>query len=317
MKKISLKNLIFTQFDSSPNLIQNWGVTKNLTPTSLSILKLREKYNLTGKGIKVAILDTGVYTEHNFLKGTITEKKNFTTRVVIKGRVGRRIKYSIECDEGDTNDAIGHGSHCTGVVKCKNLDLCVAPECDIYIGKVLNDKGEGTEGELIRGLEWAIASKVDVINMSLGFEGTVTPALREVIQRAIDNNIIVVCSAGNEGPKSNSLTAPAKITDLIAVGATDYTNSIADFSSKGSQLDIVAPGVNILGCYNTSENSLAYMSGTSMAAPFISGVAALFLEYTQRENKQPPSGQTMCSFFESFCKEASIDLGITGFDHTF
>lgn len=204
----------------------------------------------TGKNIKVAILDTGI-SKHEDLK--------------VKNGVSF-VDYTTKYDDDN-----GHGTHVAGIIAAANNRIGVvgvAPEADIYAVKILDQDGRGSYSTIISALEWAIENQMDIISMSLGGK-EYSQALHETIQEAVDAGIIIVAAAGNSGQE---LYYPAKYSEVIAVGAVSEDLKAAPFSCRGSELDLVAPGVDILSTAN--DGQYAVMSGTSTAAPHVSGAFA-------------------------------------------
>jgi len=255
----------------------------------------------TGKGIKVAVIDTGVDETHRDLEGKIIETKDFT-------------------GEG-FRDATGHGTHVattilgTGAALDRRLKG-VAFDAKLYAGKVLylkDGRGRGKGSWIIQAIDWAVKKDVDVINLSLGSKKPKhgKDALSLAVNKAVDEGVVVCVAAGNSGRNGNStIGAPGAAAKAITVGAVDPENKIAVFSSQGPveaeylKPDIVAPGVDIVaglaagfsyrGPSHTDKPDLAeelkesytYKSGTSMATPICAGVCALMLEayYKKYEN---------------------------------
>ncbi|MFC4808419.1 S8 family peptidase [Paenibacillus sp. GCM10023250] len=173
-------------------------------------------------------------------------------------------------------DDNGHGTHVAGIAAGlgKNGLTGVAPGAKLYAIKALDANGAGYISDLIKGIEWCIKKKIPIINMSLGLEGETSSALQEAVERARKNGIIVVASAGNSGPSnSNGIDQPARYSDAIAVAATTKNGKIADYSSRGSGIDVAAPGSYIKSA--KPGGGYAVMSGTSMSCPHIAGGAAL------------------------------------------
>lgn len=247
-----------------------------------------------GKGIKVAVLDTGIDTSHRDLLPNFKKGKDFTESIA------------------GVHDANGHGTHCAGIIAAQDNSFGVvgiAPEAELYIGKVLSDDGRGSENAISAGIDWAISQKVHIISMSLGSPYP-SSKIHESIKKAIDAGIIVICAAGNEGPYMDSVGYPAKFDEVIAVGAIDLNKKVTNFSSRGNAVDIVAPGNNILSTY--PPNGTASLSGTSMAAPFVAGVAALILaKHKEYSGNTPVTNQKQ---MEEHIRKTAIDLGETGFD---
>ncbi|MCL6479273.1 MAG: S8 family peptidase [Peptococcaceae bacterium] len=211
----------------------------------------------TGSQVKVAVIDTGIDTAHPDLKvyggiNTINPEKSY-------------------------KDDNGHGSHVAGTIAALNNRIGVigvAFNALLYSVKVLTANGSGYISDIIEGLDWCIKNNIQVINMSLGTDQDVD-LFHEAITRAYDAGIFTVAAAGNSGPGENTVIYPAKYPEVAAVGASDKDDNIAYFSSRGPEVDLVAPGVNIYSTYR--NNSYKTLSGTSMAAPHVSGTAALVL----------------------------------------
>ncbi len=216
---------------------------------------------ITGSGVKVAILDTGIDATHEDL--TVAGGASFVS--------------------GEPNplvDGNGHGTHVAGTVAALNNSLGVlgaAPNATLYAVKVLGADGSGTYAGIAQGIEWSITNKMDVINMSLGgSQGSTT--LQQAVDNAYNSGIVVVAAAGNSGSqgKRNTIGYPAKYASVIAVGAIDSKNVRASFSSVGNELEVMAPGVSVLS--TVPGNGYASYNGTSMASPHVAAAAALIIE---------------------------------------
>ena len=197
-----------------------------------------------GTGISVLVLDTG-YSEHDFIKKNIVECKNFT-------------------NESDYTDKFGHGTFVIGEI------LQVAPNAKIYVGKVLDNNGKGSYESIINGLKWGIA---------LGATKD-TNELYIAVKEAINKEISIVCSAGNNGdgnPDTNELEYPACYEEVINVGAIDLNKKIAPYSDSNTYVDLCAVGTDITSTYK-ENNKWCRSSGTSMSAPIVSGFLALLKE---------------------------------------
>ncbi len=241
----------------------------------------------TGKGVKVAILDSGIEATHPDL--------------VLAGG----INYAGSAREGSTSpadwtDKHGHGTHVAGIVAARNNAIGVvgvAPEASLWAVKVLGDNGIGYTSDIIQGLDWCAANGIQVASMSFGGEGTIS--LHTACDRAYAKGVVLVAAAGNEaGP----VTYPAAYPSVIAVAAVDVRNVRASFSNSGPQVTLAAPGVDIYSTYK--GGSYANMSGTSMACPHVSGAAALAWA----------SGLTSATAVRERLIATAEDLGIIGFD---
>jgi subtilisin len=219
---------------------------------------------VTGEGVDIAVLDTGVDTRHSDL----------------------RIAGGIDCTDWwpwstDYDDDNGHGTHCAGIATAHdngNGVVGVAPDANLYAVKVLGNSASGFWSDAIQGIDWCISNRIPIISMSLGGD-SIPSALRDSLQRAVDNGHLVVAAAGNRGNDGDgdcderNVDAPARNRNVLAVGASTSDGDVATFSSVGRRTELTAPGTGIYSTYK--GNSYATMSGTSMAAPHVAGVAAL------------------------------------------
>ena len=232
----------------------DWGLAVNHIPDHW-----RET---SGRGVSVAVLDTGIDLTHPDLQGAIADVRDFT---------GSRF---------GAQDRVGHGTHTAGTIGARRNELGVvgvAPECRLLIGKVLGDDGAGTDEVVAAGIDWAVAAGADVISLSLGAP-TASVVLESAVRRAVAAGKFLVCAAGNDGTalgRVDSVNYPARYDDTVAVGAVDRAGRVCDFSSRGPEVDLCAPGDDVLSTYLNA--GYAKLSGTSMAAPFVSGVVALLL----------------------------------------
>ncbi|MGW1093370.1 S8 family serine peptidase [Streptomyces sp. NPDC002596] len=235
----------------------------------------------TGKGVKMAVLDTGADPAHPDLAGRIGETKDFTGK-------------------GSTIDGQGHGTHVAATVAGSGAGVPgvrsgVAPDAELMIGKVLDDKGSGSDSQVIAGMEWAVAQGAKVVNMSLGSGPTdgSDPVSSALERLTTQSGALFVVSAGNSGPGVGTVSAPSIAPHALSVAAVDYVGGVASFSSRGParapgvvKPEISAPGVNIVAAraagtsIGTVQSDPRYtaLSGTSMAAPHVAGAAALLAQ---------------------------------------
>jgi subtilisin family serine protease len=232
----------------------------------------------TGKGVTVAVLDTGVDDSHPDLVGRIAEARNFTS-------------------EPDTVDRIGHGTHVAATIGSKDAKYRgVAPEATLVSGKVcvLEDR-ECPDDAVIAGMQWAAAERrVKVVNLSLGGRDIpgVDPMEEAVNRLTAEYGTLFVVSAGNSGTEGDeTVGSPASADAALAVGAVDRQDALADFSSRGPRVgdgavkpDVTAPGVGVVaarskdGYIGAPGEVRVPLDGTSMAAPHVAGAAALLFQ---------------------------------------
>jgi subtilisin len=239
--------------------VPDWGSAK---------LKLTDAWKLTrGKGVRVAVLDTGVDRNHPDLAGRIVAAKDFTN------------------SPNGSADVQGHGTHCIGIVASNDNDtgtVGVAPECEILAGKVLGDNGSGLSTWIAAGIDWAVESKADVISMSLGSSAP-DNRIRGAVQRAVAAGVIVIAAAGNEGPREGTVGFPGGFPECVCVASTNVRDLISSFSSRGPRVDVAAPGEAVKSTYPGGR--YATLSGTSMATPQVAGVAALAVAHARAKGK--------------------------------
>ncbi|WP_158558133.1 S8 family peptidase [Spongiactinospora gelatinilytica] len=233
------------------------------------------KSGYTGKGVTVAVLDTGYDPAHPDLQGVVTHSKSFSS------------------DEPDVNDHVGHGTHVASTIAGTGAASGgkyrgVAPDAKIAVGKVLSEYG-GFESEIAAGMEWAANEvKAKVVNMSLGGADTQTldpleEAVNVLSERA---GTLFVIAAGNAGSLQGAVGSPGSADAALTVGAVDKQDQLAEFSSRGPRIgdgaikpEITAPGVNITAAVpGGAEGAYDAYSGTSMATPHVAGAAAILAQ---------------------------------------
>lgn len=276
--------------------------TQAWSPPGVSLIAARKIWPSTqGKGSVVAILDTGVDYNHPDLKGSIIGGISFVTA------------------EKDFIDLNGHGTHVAGTVAANGRILGVAPQSKILVVKVLGRDGSGSYQGISKGLEYARRWKgtqgevVNVVNMSLG--GPVgDPGLHYEIKKAVQAGITVVCAAGNAGDgqkDTREISYPAYYLETIAVGAVDLKTGIANFSNSNNHINIVASGVKTYSTYPGGK--YVKLSGTSMAAPHISGAVALIYSRYKKRFGVYPDVRTV----NLLLQYGSIDMGEVGYDELY
>lgn len=251
-----------------------------------------------GYGVKVAVIDTGIDTEHPDLK------------------VWGGVSYVTGVTSYDDDN--GHGTHVGGIIGAKKNGIGVigiAPESKLYAVKVLDKNGNGTVPAMTKGVEWSIANNMDVINLSVGLtpDEIGTPeyrALRTALANAVAAGITVVAASGNDS--APSINYPARFPDMIAVGGVDDVNDLAYFSNWGAELSLAAPAF-LISTYPMDKTDgdykgYTYMWGTSMASPAVAGMAALWVQQspnsTPQYNKQIMTTHSMWHY----------DINAAGFD---
>lgn len=249
-----------------------------------------------GEGVRVAVLDTGASLDHPDLKGQIVAAKDFTRSA------------------SGPNDPHGHGTHCCGVIAAAENDtgvVGVAPKAKLLVGKVLGDNGSGGSAGIAAGIRWAVDNGADLISMSLG-SGSPDPTIHAAVKYAASKGVFLIAAAGNEGPYDNTVGYPGGFPECVCVAAIDQAKRIAKFSSRGGEVDVAAPGVDILSSY--PPKNYARLSGTSMATPFVAGVVALLLA------KQKAGGKKTIKTVDDLLaaiKKTSVDAGQQGHDTQF
>lgn len=182
------------------------------------------------------------------------------------------------------------------------LSVTAAPNVQIYALKVLDNQGNANWSTIAKAIDWAITNRINVLNMSFG-GNTGSKTIERVLKKANDSGILLVAAVGNQGNNAG-VNYPAKYETVIAVGATDMHDKLAGFSNTGTELELVAPGVDISSTY--LGNSYINLSGTSMAVPHVTGVAALIWSINPTLNNKEVRDRL---------KQSTIDLGIPGVDN--
>jgi serine protease AprX len=263
---------------------------------------VRNSTTITGKGITVAVIDTGIFP-HTDLSGRIIDFVDFIN------------------ERTEPYDDNGHGTHCAGDAlgdgsASSGLYMGPAPQANVIGVKVLNKVGSGSLETVMQGVDWCIKyndnnpdQKINIINMSLGapaqrYENENDDPMVKIVEKAWENGIVVCVAAGNEGPEANTIASPGVSEQVITVGALDDKNTtdtrsddeVASFSSRGPTIyekvkpDILSPGVDIISLRSPNSyldkfqkgnrvgSDYFSLSGTSMATPICAGIAALILQ---------------------------------------
>ncbi len=231
----------------------------------LSLIGAQTMWDRTkGENVVVAVIDTGIDYRHPELKDRVMGGKDFT-------------------GSKDFIDDNGHGTHVAGIIAASGQKISgVAPKANLLAVKVLDKDGGGRDEDVADGIAWAVENGAEIISMSFG-SADPSPAVRQAVRFAYKKGAVLIAAAGNEGDEnidSDTVDYPAKYQETIAVAAVDAKKIVAPFSSKGPEVDVAGPGVDIYSTY--LKGKYAYLSGTSMATPHISGAAALILSDCKR-----------------------------------
>lgn len=254
----------------------------------------------TGRGVKVAVIDSGISAHDELSIAGGISTVDYTT------------SYS---------DDEGHGTHVAGIIAAHNNGYGIAgiaPDVQLYAIKAMGRDGKGSLQDLLEGLDWAIQNRMDIINMSLVSDAD-SQLLHEMVDQAYAAGMTIVGSAGNSQTDQagnpiptdiHTINYPAKYDSVIAVAAVDSMNQRAAFSSVGSEVEVAAPGVDVISTYVQPDGTAIYAkaSGTSQAAPHVTGMLALL--------KQQYPGMSNAQLRKEVRKFA-VDIGAPGRDIEF
>jgi thermitase len=228
---------------------KQWGPQKIQAPRAWDVTR-------SNSAIKIAIIDTGVESTHPDLSGKIAGGWDFVD------------------DDATPQDGNGHGTHVAGLAAAATNNgigmAAVAPDARILAVRVLDNNGSGTIADVASGIQYAADQGAKVINLSLGSSSSST-TLQNAVNYAWSKGAVLVASAGGSG--STTPTYPAAYSNVIAVACTTASDTLCSFSNRGTWVDVAAPGQSIYSTYK--GGGFAYLSGTSMAAAHVSGVAGL------------------------------------------
>lgn len=250
----------------------------------------RKQYGVDGTGVRVAVLDTGVHASHPYLEGKVSAH---------------------DCTGDGAKDEDGHGSHCCGITHA------VAPGAEIISIRVFDRKNIGVHRNIMKALREILDGKygkIDVINMSLG-GGAPSQDMRMALLDLNARGVLVVCAAGNEAdharddaPRFGTVNWPAHFNSTVAVGSVNMYRIRSQYSSSGPKITVMAPGERVISSWK--DDSMAILSGTSMASPYVAGCFALLVHHCS-ENKLPPP--TLSRLLWALAS-SSTDLEVPGFD---
>jgi subtilisin len=229
----------------------------------------------TGAGADIAIIDTGIDSDHPDLQANIGAGKSFTT-CSTKGGCKFGVKPADNTCNESWDDDNEHGTHCAGTADAAaNTEgvVGVSTEATLHAVKVLGKCGSGSFSDIAAGIEYVANQGWDVASMSLGGSSG-SSAMKDAVSFAASEGVFLVAAAGNSGPCTDCVGFPAAYPEVVAVSATDSTDSLAGFSSTGPEVEIAAPGVNTL---STIPGGYAEFSGTSMACPHVAGAAGILM----------------------------------------
>lgn len=263
-----------------------WGLTHIRS-------KQANQQGLKGQGVTVAVVDTGIDSDHSAFSA---------------GQVKVNLGKSFVPSEATAEDGNGHGTHCAGTIGGHTYG--VAPAVSLIGVKVLSAGGSGSWQSVAQGVEYA-AQHADVISMSLGGTASANGNVVEgVVKNAINAGVIVVIAAGNSGPWPRTIGTPGVVEQALTIGAIDSNGNLASFSSRGPSVyghqkpEVVAPGVGVLSAWkNGGTNTI---SGTSMACPHVAGLCALYLSKHKGAKQSEIKSKLMNT---AFGKKAANEYG--------
>ena len=255
------------------------------SPSPYELLQVDKVHRLGiyGAGITVAVLDTGIYPH-----------RDFQNRLLACPDILGHHKTAY-----DNN---GHGTHIAGIIGSAGMVnghyIGVAPRCNLIGVRILDNSGHGQLSYMLQGIQWILEHRIHyhirIVNISIGGSKALSAGrdiqLTKAVESLWDAGLVVVVSAGNQGPGKSTVTAPGTSPKVITVGTFDDEKSVhvhgitlRDYSGRGPtrgcviKPEIVAPGYHIMSCRNAA-NGYTIKSGTSMSTPFVSGAVALLLE---------------------------------------
>lgn len=266
---------------------------------------------INGAGVKIAVLDTGIDYNHEDLDGNFKGGYDFVNN---------------DPDPWDDNcltfSKTCHGTHVSGIVAAEHNDIGivgVAPGASIYAVKILDAGGFGYASLVVSGIEWAIDNNMNIISMSIESTENSTAVL-DAVNVAYNSGILLVAAAGNT--KGGAVMYPAAYDSVIAVTAIDQNGQRASFSPIDQRIEIAAPGVGIYStvCINADlshciQSGYGFLSGTSMAAPHVTGVAALI--FSTNFHDVNGDGSRNNKDVREIIRNTAFDAGCSGDDNVY
>ena len=295
--------------------------TQSVVAKSIINIKNFFQPNNVGKGINVAVIDTGIRTHIDFLYP--------------HNRIIKFVDIIDNSNDDKPFDDNGHGTFVAGLIAGNGTASGhkysgFAPQCNLIILKALDEKGQSNSVEMLQAMQWIFDNKekynIKVVCMSFGAMPTSKndPLMKEA-ERLWDSGIVVVAAGGNSGPEKNTIKSPGTSRKIITVGSFDDARDeqenynvekfkIADFSSRGPAFefykpDLVVSGVDIISCGLSSDYTT--MSGTSVSAPMIAGISALLIE-KYKHNITP---NQIKSILQHHCLPIVKDRNMEGFGY--
>ncbi len=288
---VEIDELVYIRASADQEYINTWGVL-HIGSDSAYVS------GQTGKTIKVAVLDTGIDYNNTDLNLNYAGGFNFVNGTA------------------DPLDDNGHGTHIAGTIAAikNNVGVVgVAPDVRIYALKVLDAQGRGYASDIISALQWSVNNGIQIINSSYGTPTNPGAGLESAFATAEAKGIINVASAGNSGTclgDTNTIEYPAMYSSVIAVSATDPVNDRPCFSATGNKIELSAPGVKINSTKLGGGNIL--YSGTSMAAPHVTGVSALLMGMNITDSN---GNGRINDEIRNILSSSALDIGTLGRDN--
>lgn len=273
-------NLSFSSSNLDDLQKRSWAISKMNPSNAQSAITI-------DKEIIIAVIDSGVDYNHEYLDGNVMQGYDFWN------------------EDYDPMDDDGHGTHVAGIIA-----MTINPyKYKIMPIKALDSNGDGDDYTIARGIRYAVDNDANIINLSLGGEGY-SRTMKDAIDYAIENNVLVVCASGNENENIRNYY-PANFENCITVGATTVADERWNYSNYGDNLDITAPGRDIISTVpdfadiDSKQDGYTFYSGTSMATPFVAGALALLLKINQNSSSTQ---------IEQELYKNTLDLGSLGKD---